>query len=89
MRRIEVIVPQKKFDDVMLYLREENSVELLDVKEMIRGYGEGVNSAPTSERLYRLTTLESKINSIIAGLGVSSIQMKPVQSSNWMRWRST
>jgi len=78
MRRVEIIVPQRKFDDVMLYLREQNSMELLDVKEMIKGYGGGVSSAPTSERLYRLTTLESKINSVITALGISSIQIKPV-----------
>ena len=78
MRRVEIIVPQKKFDDAMLYLREQNSMELLDVKEMINGYGGGVSSAPTSERLYRLTTLESKINSVIAALGIGSIQAKPV-----------
>jgi len=68
MRRVEIIVPQKKFDDVMLYLREQNAIELLDVKEMIKGYGGGVASTVVSERLYRLTTLESKINSIIAAL---------------------
>jgi V/A-type H+-transporting ATPase subunit I len=78
MRRVEIIVPQRKFDDVMLYLREQNSVELLDVKEMIKGYGGGVSSSPTSERLYRLTTLESKIKSVIAALGIMSIQTEPV-----------
>jgi V/A-type H+-transporting ATPase subunit I len=72
MKRVEMIVPQKKFDDVMLYLREQNSLELLDVKEMIKGYGGGVRSATVSERLYRLTTLESKINSVIAALGINS-----------------
>jgi V/A-type H+-transporting ATPase subunit I len=68
MRRVEIIVPQRKFDDVMLYLREQNVIELLDVKEMIKGYGGGVTSATVSDRLYRLTTIESKINSIIAVL---------------------
>jgi len=62
MRRVEIIVPQKKFEDVMLHLRELNIIQLLDVKEMIKGYGEGVTSATVSDRLYRLTTLESKIN---------------------------
>jgi len=37
MKRVEIIVPQRKFDDVMLYLREQNAIELLDVKEMIKG----------------------------------------------------
>lgn len=73
MRRVEIIVPQKKFDDVMLYLREQNAIELLDVKEMIKGYGGGVASTTVSERLYRLTTLESKINSTIAALRLTSL----------------
>ena len=72
MRRVEIIVPQKKFDDVMLYLREQNAIELLDMKEMIKGYGGGVISTTVSDRLYRLTTLESKINSIIAALEITS-----------------
>ena len=72
MRRVEIIVPQKKFDDTMLYLREQNAIELLEVKEMIKGYGGGVTSTTVSERLYRLTTLESKTNSIITALGISS-----------------
>jgi V/A-type H+-transporting ATPase subunit I len=72
MRRVEIIVPQKKFEDVMLYLRELNVIELLDVKEMIKGYGDGVKSAIVSDRLYRLTSLESKINSVISALGVFS-----------------
>jgi V/A-type H+/Na+-transporting ATPase subunit I len=79
MKRVEIIVPQRKFDDVMLYLREQNAIELLDVKEMIKGYGGGVTSTTVSDRLYRLTTLESKINSIIAALQLSSLQSKQVQ----------
>ena len=79
MKRVEIIVPQRKFDDIMLYLREQNALELLDVKEMIKGYGGGVTSAPTSERLYRLTTLESKINSVISALGITAVQTKPTQ----------
>ncbi|MGA2784074.1 MAG: V-type ATPase 116kDa subunit family protein [Candidatus Bathyarchaeia archaeon] len=78
MRRVEIIVPQRKFEDVMLYLRELNIIELLDVKEMIKGYGEGVKSATVSDRLYRLTTLDSKINSVISALGIFSIKAKPV-----------
>ncbi len=62
----------------MVYLRELNSVELLDVKEMIKGYGGGVTSTIVSDRLYRLTTLESKINSVIAALEINSIHAKPV-----------
>jgi len=78
MRRIEIIVPQRKFDDVMLYLRELNTIELLDVKEMIKGYGGGVTPTTVSDRLYRLTTLESKINTVIAALGIDSLKAKPV-----------
>jgi V/A-type H+-transporting ATPase subunit I len=78
MKRVEVIVPQRKFDDVMLYLREQNAIELLDVKEMIKGYGGGVTPATVSERLYRLTTLESKINSAIAALRINPQSAKPV-----------
>ena len=78
MRRVEIIVPKRNFEDVMLYLREKNSIELLDVKEMIKGYGGGVVPTPISDRLYRLTALESKINSIIAGLGIGAARTKPV-----------
>jgi len=53
MRRVEIIVPQRKFEDVMLYLRELNIIELLEVKEMIKG----VAPETVSDRLYRLTTL--------------------------------
>jgi V/A-type H+-transporting ATPase subunit I len=78
MKRVEIIVPQRKFDDVMLYLREQNTVELLDAKEMIKGYGGGVTPTTISDRLYRLTTLESKINSVITGLGITEHRSKPV-----------
>jgi V/A-type H+-transporting ATPase subunit I len=78
MRRVEIIVPQNKFEEVMLYLREQNAIELLDVKEMIKGYGGGVVPNAVSDRLYRLTTLESKINAIIAALGISSKPRKPI-----------
>jgi len=78
MRRVEIIAPQKRFDDVMLYLREQNAIELLDVKEMIKGYGGGVTPTTVSDRLYRLTTIESKITSVISALGINSLQTKPV-----------
>ena len=78
MKRVEIIVPKRNFEDVMLYLREQNSIELLDVKEMIKGYGGGVTPTLLSDRLYRLTTLESKINSIIAALKIDSTRAKPV-----------
>ena len=78
MRRVEIIAPQKRFDDVMLYLREQNAIELLDVKEMIKGYGGGVTPTTVSDRLYRLTTIESKITSVISALGINSLQAKPV-----------
>jgi len=78
MKRVEIIVPKRNFEDVMLYLREENSVELLDVKEIVKGYGGGVAPTPLSDRLYRLTTLESKINSVIAALGINDARTKPV-----------
>jgi len=78
MRRIEIIVPKRKFEDAMLYLRELGIIELLDVKEMIKGYGQGVTATAVSDRLYRLTTLESKINSVVAALGlISLIGVKP------------
>jgi V/A-type H+-transporting ATPase subunit I len=76
MKRVEIIVPKRKFEDAMLYLRELNIIELLDVKEMIKGYGEGVSSASVSDRLYRLTTLESKINSVTSALGIISLPTK-------------
>jgi len=76
MKRVEIIVPKRKFEDTMLYLRELNIIELLDVKEMIKGYGEGVSSASVSDRLYRLTTLESKIISVTAALGIISLPTK-------------
>jgi len=79
MRRVEIIIPQRKYEDTMLYLREQNTLELLDVKEMIKGYGGGVTSANVSDRLYRLTTLESKISSVIASLGIDPIHAEPVQ----------
>ena len=78
MKRVELIVPQRKFENVMLYLREQNAIELLDVKEMIKGYGGGVTSTTVSERLYRLTTLESKINSVITALGITLGRRKPI-----------
>src|SRR3990172_10914688 len=78
MRRVEFIVPQRRFDDVMLYLREQNAIELLDVKEMIKGYGGGVTPTTVSDRLYRLTTIESKITSVISALGINALQAKPV-----------
>ena len=53
MRRVEIVVPQRKFEDVMLCLRELNIIELLEVKEMIKG----VAPETVSDRLYRLTTL--------------------------------
>jgi V/A-type H+-transporting ATPase subunit I len=78
MRRVEIIVPKRNFDDVMLYLREQNTVELLDAKEMIKGYGGGVTPTTISDRLYRLTTLESKINSVVTALGIADLRAKPV-----------
>ncbi len=78
MKRIEIILPQRKFEDVMLYLREQNTIEILDVKEMIKGYGGGVTPTTVSDNLYRLTTLESKLTSIITAIGINSLQTKPV-----------
>jgi V/A-type H+-transporting ATPase subunit I len=78
MRRVEIIVPKRNFEEVMLYLREQNSIELLDVKDMIKGYGGGVVPTPISDRLYRLTTLESKINSVITALAITGARTEPV-----------
>jgi len=79
MKRIEIIVHKDYYDSVMRYLREARVLELLDVKEMMRGYEGAVSPCPTSERLYELVSIGSKITSLINALHVGTAQLKPVQ----------
>jgi len=79
MKRVEIIVHKDQYDSVMRYLREARVLELLDVKDMIKGYGGAVTPCPTSERLYRLVTLSSKIGNLIHTLQLSSVTIPPVK----------
>ena len=79
MKRVEIIVHKDHYDSVMRYLREAGVLELLDVKDMIKGYEGAVSPCPTSERLYRLVTLSSKIVNLINALQVGSGTAEPVQ----------
>jgi V/A-type H+-transporting ATPase subunit I len=79
MKRVEIIVHKDHYDPVMRYLREARVLELLDVKDMIRGYDGAVSPCPTSERLYRLVTLSSKIGSLTNMVRSSSNTAAPVQ----------
>jgi len=81
MKRVEIIVHKDHYDSVMRYLREASVLELLDVKDMIKGYEAGVSPCPTSERLYRLVTLSSKIGNLTNALQLSSSNVEPVQVS--------
>jgi vacuolar-type H+-ATPase subunit I/STV1 len=81
MKRVEIIVHKDHYDSVMRYLREASVLELLDVKDMIKGYEAGVSPSPTSERLYRLVTLSSKIGNLTNALQLSSSDVQPVQVS--------
>lgn len=72
MKRIEIIVHRDYFDSVMRYLRDARLIELLDVKDMLKGYKGAVSPCATSERLYRLATINSKIanlNALVAVVG--------------------
>jgi vacuolar-type H+-ATPase subunit I/STV1 len=66
MKRVEIIVHKDYFDPVMRYLRDARLVELLDVKNMLKGYKGAVSSCRTSERLYRLVAISSKIAALTA-----------------------
>lgn len=79
MKRVELIVHRDHYDSVMRYLREARVLELLDVKDMIKGYEGAVSPCPTSERLFRLVTLGSKIGNLTTALQLSSNDAKPVQ----------
>ena len=81
MKRVEIIVHKDHYDPVMRYLREARVLELLDVKDMIKGYDGAVSPCPTSERLYRLVTLGSKIGNLTNTLQLSSNTAGPVQVS--------
>ena len=81
MKRVEIIVHKDHYDPVMRYLREARVLELLDVKDMIKGYDGAVSPCPTSERLYRLVTLGSKIGNLTNTLQLSLNTAGPVQVS--------
>ncbi|MGA2238822.1 MAG: V-type ATPase 116kDa subunit family protein [Candidatus Bathyarchaeia archaeon] len=81
MKRVEIIVHKDHYDPVMRYLREARVLELLDVKDMIKGYDGAVSPCPTSERLYRLVTLGSKIGNLTNTLQLGSSTAGPVQVS--------
>lgn len=81
MKRVEIIVHKDHYDTVMRYLREARVLELLDVKDMIKGYDGAVSPCPTSERLYRLVTLGSKIGNLTNTLQLGSSTAGPVQVS--------
>ena len=72
MRRVEIIVHKDYYELVMRHLREARILELIDVKDMLKGYGGSVSPCPTSDRLYRLVTIGSKIISLSNNLQVSS-----------------
>jgi V/A-type H+-transporting ATPase subunit I len=78
MKRIEIIVHKDYYESVMRYLREARVLELLDVKDMLRGYEGSVAPCPTSDRLYRLVTIGSKITNLSNTLQVSSGASEPV-----------
>lgn len=81
MKRVEIIVHKDHYDPVMRYLREARVLELLDVKDMIRGYDGAVSPCPTSERLYRLVTVGSRIGNLTNTLQLGSSTAGPVQVS--------
>ena len=78
MKRVEIIVHRDYFDPVMRYLRDARLVELLDVKNMLKGYRGAVSSCGTSERLYRLVAISSKI-AALTELMPSASEIEPAQ----------
>jgi V/A-type H+-transporting ATPase subunit I len=78
MKRVEIIVHKDYFDPVMRYLRDARLVELLDVKNMLKGYKGAVSSCGTSERLYGLVAISSKIAALTA-LMSSGGEIEPAQ----------
>ena len=81
LKRVEIIVHKDHYDPVMRYLREARVLELLDVKDMIKGYDGAVSPCPTSERLYRLVTVGSRIGNLTNTLQLGSSTAGPVQVS--------
>lgn len=79
MKRIEIIVHKDHYDSVMRYLREARVMELLDVKDMLKGYTGHVSSSPPPERLFRLAALNSKITNLSNTLQVTSGPRQPAQ----------
>jgi V/A-type H+-transporting ATPase subunit I len=78
MKRVEIIVHKDYFDPVMRYLRDARLVELLDVKNMLKGYKGAVSSCGTSERLYRLVAISSKIAALMV-LMRSASEIEPAE----------
>jgi len=78
MKRIEIIVHKDYYESVMRYLREARVLELLDVKDMLKGYHGSVSPCPTSDRLYRLVTIGSKITNLSSTLQATSRPSEPV-----------
>jgi len=79
MKRVEIIVHKDHYDSVMRYLREARALELLDVKDMLKGYEGAVSPCPASERLYRLVTIGSKIANLSNILQASPKSVEPVR----------
>jgi len=79
MKRVEIIVHKDHHDPVMRYLREARLLELLDVKDMLKGYEGAVSPCPTSKRLYQLVTINSKIANLSNVLQVSPKSVEPAQ----------
>jgi vacuolar-type H+-ATPase subunit I/STV1 len=63
----------------MRYLREARALELLDVKDMVKGYEGTVSPCETADRLYRISALSSKIMNLSAVLRSGARQVVPVQ----------
>ncbi len=79
MKRIEIVCHKDDFDPVMCYLREARVMELLDVKDMLKGYAGPVSSCPPSERLFRLVAVGSKITNLSILLRVAPDLRGPTQ----------
>jgi len=84
MKRIEIIVHKDYYEAVLRYLREARVLELLDIKDMLKGYDGAVISCQTSDRLYRLVTIGSKIASLTNTLQLSSKSGQPVPAEGWL-----
>ena len=78
MKRVEIIVHKDYYESVMRYLREARALELLDVKDMLKGYKGSVSPCSTSDRLYRLVTTGSKITNLSNTLQLTAKPSEPV-----------